>query len=152
MTVVSGSVLLLVGTACGILVASGIFTFINSLGIITRLAQVTKTAKWLTCYESWICIGASLGNLLWLALDMKVCAGAIRPWGMKVSNVLGNGIMMGFGLFSGIFTGCLIGAIAEILDAFPIMFRRLRFKEGIAVIILALAAGKFTGIVLQFFL
>lgn len=152
MTVVSGSVLLLVGTACGILVASGIFTFINSLGIITRLAQVTKTAKWLTCYESWIRIGASLGNLLWLALDMKVCTGAIRPWGMKVSNVLGNGIMMGFGLFSGIFTGCLIGAIAEILDAFPIMFRRLRFKEGIAVIILALAAGKFTGIVLQFFL
>ena len=152
MTIVSDSVLLLVGTACGILVASGIFTFINSLGIITRLAQVTKTAKWLTCYENWICIRGVIGEFTVACTGYESVCCRSQTWGMKVPNVLGNGIMMGFGLFAGIFTGCLIGAIAEILDAFPIMFRRLRFKEGIAVIILALAAGKFTGIVLQFFL
>ena len=56
------------------------------------------------------------------------------------------------GLFFGIFTGCFIGAIAEILNAFPIFMHRVGLKTGIAAIIAALAAGKFIGVWFYYFL
>ena len=62
--------LAVIGLACGALVAAGMFTFITMLGIVTRLAQITKTARYILHYESWICAGAVLGNLLWLAVTM----------------------------------------------------------------------------------
>lgn len=134
------------GLACGALVAAGMFTFITMLGIVTRLAQVTKTARYILSYESWICAGAVIGNFLWMAVTYGADLGIlhiIRPvWAV---------CLFVFGGLAGAFTGCLIGAIAEILDAFPIIFRRIHFKTGAAWVIAALAAGKFAGVLIQFF-
>ena len=71
--------LAVIGLACGALVAAGMFTFITMLGIVTRLAQITKTARYILHYESWICAGAVLGNLLWLAVTMME---DFENWGM----------------------------------------------------------------------
>ena len=142
--------LLFAGAACGVTVAAGIFTFITSLGIVTRLAQITRTAERLICYETWISIGAVVGNLWWFFMssgENHMFKGIFHGQTAvfeKISVIL-------FGLFAGVFTGCLIGAVAEILNAFPIMFRRIGLKEGTAIVVLMLAAGKFTGVILQFF-
>lgn len=57
-----------------------------------------------------------------------------------------------YGLFSGIFVGTLALAIAEMLDAFPIFFRRVRVENGLRFILLAVAFGKAIGAFLYFYL
>ena len=50
-----------------------------------------------------------------------------------------------FGLFSGMFIGCLALAIAEMLDSIPIFARRISFRHGLGWAILGMAAGKVCG-------
>lgn len=151
MTAAANVFMLFAGVSCGMTVAAGIFTFITTLGIVTRLAQVTQTADRLMCYETWICAGAVSGNLWWLFMSGLYGAEWIGEWLLKTNYFFKSAVMTGFALLAGIFTGCLIGAVAEILDAFPIMFRRIGLKEGTAIVVIMLAAGKFTGVILQFF-
>lgn len=118
------------------MVAAGLFTFIVALGVVTRLAQVTRTANFLHRYENCFVAGGIIGNLYW-----------IFQWPVGLKSI---GLLI-IGVFGGIFTGCLIGSIAEILNAFPIFFRRLNLKYGITAVILGLALGKFVGVILQYF-
>ena len=55
-----------------------------------------------------------------------------------------------FGLFSGMFIGCLALAIAEMLDSIPIFARRISFRHGLGWAILGMAAGKLCGSLLYF--
>ena len=54
-------------------------------------------------------------------------------------------VIIVFGLSAGIFTGCLAVALAEILNTFPIMFRRFGIKDGLSWIMLFMALGKMAG-------
>ena len=58
---------------------------------------------------------------------------------------LGTPLLCAFGLSAGIYTGCLAVALAEILDAFPIMFRRTKMKVGQEWVLYAMALGKMVG-------
>ena len=49
------------------------------------------------------------------------------------------------GLAYGVFVGCLIMSLAETLDAFPVLCRRLRLSEGMGLLVLSLALGKCLG-------
>ena len=44
----------------------------------------------------------------------------------------------------------LIGSIF-VLNAFPVFFRRLRLHQGVLWVIVALAFGKFVGVLIQYF-
>ena len=127
----------LVGLASGFMVAAALFTFIVTLGVINRLAEVTHTSKYIHWSESCVTLGGILGNL------MMIYVFPIR------AGYVGLGI---FGLLIGTFVGCFIGAIAEVLNAFPIFFRRLHLKRGILAVIIALAIGKGIGVFVQFFI
>lgn len=128
-------VCILIGLAGGSFVAAGLFTLVTTLGIITRLAQITHTANYLHRYENIVAIGSVTGYALWL-LQPKL----YFQW---------PGLIV-FGLFSGIYIGCLLGGVAEILNAFPVFFRRLNLKQGIGIIIGALAVGKLVGILIMY--
>ena len=56
-----------------------------------------------------------------------------------------------FGLFSGIFIGCLAMALAESLRVIPIFVKRLKMKEGLPIILIAIALGKLAGTIFQYF-
>lgn len=56
----------------------------------------------------------------------------------------------GFGLFAGMFIGCLALAIAEMLDSIPIFARRISFRHGLGGAILGMAAGKICGSLFYF--
>ena len=49
------------------------------------------------------------------------------------------------GLSYGCFVGILIMGLAEVMDVFPIMFKRIKLKTGLAVIVLMAATGKLIG-------
>ena len=57
---------------------------------------------------------------------------------------------MAFGLFAGIFVGCLALAIAEMLDTIPIFARRIGFRHGLGIVVLSIALGKAAGSLLYF--
>lgn len=81
-------------------------------------------------YENAVLLGGTFGNLVSLfSLELPV----------------GMWIILVYGLSAGIFTGCLAVALAEILNTFPIMFRRFGIKEGLSWIMLFMALGKMTG-------
>lgn len=55
-----------------------------------------------------------------------------------------------FGLFSGIFVGCLAVSLAEVIDVIPILSRRIGLKVGMRYFLLAIAIGKLVGSLIYF--
>lgn len=119
-----------IGLAGGLAVSAGIFAFAITLGIIPRFAGKTRTAGKILTYETVVFWGGLFGNLMTL-FSLKL------PLGMPMICI--------FGLCAGIYTGCLAMALAEILDVFPIMFRRTKLKTGQNFIPTAMALGKMLG-------
>lgn len=127
--------LAVIGLAAGMIVAAGTFAFIVMIGIITRLAQRTKTAGYTSVFENSIVIGGILGNI-WMVYEVNVPLGFV--------------VLLLFGLFAGIFVGCLAMALAEVLKVFPILIRRVGLTVGLPAVVASVAAGKFVGSLIQF--
>lgn len=129
--------LCLMGLIGGVLVAAGTVAFITIVGVLTRLAIRTDTAKRILLYEDIVVVGATFGNILDL---------------FKPPIPLGTVGLMVFGLFMGCFVGCLAVALEEVIQIFPIMTKRLKLKMGIPIIVLFLALGKGVGAFFQLFI
>lgn len=119
-----------VGLAAGFAVSAGVFAFIISVGVIPRMIGKTQTVKEVLIYETAILLGGTLGNVF-----------SLFEWKLP----LGMPLLILFGVSAGVFTGCLAVALAEILNSFPIMFRRLRIKEGLPWVLFFMAMGKTFG-------
>ena len=129
-------ILVITGVAAGATIASGVFAFINKIGIIPRLAGRTNTASYIKIYEDAIICGGIVGNIMSF-FDIRIPAGLI---GQLV-----------LGLSSGVYAGCLAMAIAETLDVIPTFFHKLKLKFGLAALILSIAIGKCVGTFYQLF-
>ncbi len=129
-------ILMIYGLSAGGLIAGSFLAFLSMIGVIPRLAGLTKTIKYARTYENCIALGGVLGTAVF-----------IYRWHIP----LGYPMLILFGLFGGIFTGCLIGALAEMLKSLPIFSRRIVLREGIPYIIYAIAFGKMLGCWMQFF-
>lgn len=128
--------LLLVGVSSGIGVAAGTFAFLLVIRVIPRMVQKAKLEHKIIFIENTVFRGIMFGTILSL-FSWK------RKW---IFTILGRSILTIFGLSSGIFVGCLSVALAEILDTFPIFFRRLSIKESFGpIMILSMALGKMVG-------
>jgi len=130
-----GTAMFIMGISAGGMVAAGTFAFIVMLGVFTRLAYRTHTSSYTSVYETAIVIGGTLGNIM-LIYDVKLPLYHI-------------GIVV-FGLFCGIFVGCLAMALAEVLKVFPILVKRTGLVEGLPVMVCGIAAGKLAGAFIQF--
>lgn len=60
----------------------------------------------------------------------------------------GSGV---YGLAAGVFSGCLSVALAEVLNVFPVLFRRMGIKTGLEILITFFAFGKVAGGLVYFF-
>ena len=136
MTYLEHLLLFVFGISSGVLAAAGIFAFIVMIGIFTRLASRTRTSSYTSLYENMIILGGSLGNVLIM-------------YGLRLPLFVTGTIV--FGLFSGIFVGCLAMALAEVLNVFPILVKRAGIVWGLPVIILCVAIGKGVGAFIQFY-
>ena len=54
----------IIGISSGFAVAGGMFAFLIALGVVSRFAGKTHTAKYIMRYEDAAAIGGILGNLV----------------------------------------------------------------------------------------
>lgn len=118
------------GLCGGILVAGGLFAFLAMIGVVTRLAAGTSTAKYVLFYEDMALLGGTAGNLFYLY------------W---FSLPLGKMFLGLYGIGSGIYVGCLAAALAEVINMLPVLSERVRLKKGMVGIMVMFALGKAAG-------
>lgn len=128
--------LALLGLSAGFAVAGGLFALIIGLGVVSRFAGKTRTAHHIVLYENCVAWGGIIGNILFV----------YRFPGPELWIVLPI-----FGLFAGVFVGSWYMALAEMVNTFPIFFRRIKFLRGMGIVILSLSIGKCVGSMIYFF-
>ncbi len=140
----------IIGLSFGMFAAGGVFTVLISVGLIPRFA-----GKML--FEEAVVLGTLLGDFI----SVFERSGRLGDFILKnelfgsgrtevVWHAAGTVIIVAFGLFAGIFVGCLALAIAEMLDTIPIFSRRIGFRHGLGIAVLAMALGKVAGSLLYF--
>lgn len=141
-----------VGLAGGLGVSGGVFTSLIAVGLIPRFAGKTHTAKHIFLYEEMVVCGTILGGLISVFFPFLDVVGLAEriPLLETVYPYLRTLVLVIFGLFAGIFVGCLALAIAEMLDSIPIFSRRMKFRHGVGVVILCMAIGKTVGSLIYF--
>lgn len=142
-----------VGLCYGLLAAAGVFTVLVAVGLVPRFAGKTHTATKVFLYEEMVVLGTLAGSFVTIFPEYCQMGAFLQkklPGLIQLCNGLGLGIQAIFGLFSGMFIGCLALAIAEMLDSIPIFARRISFRHGIGLAILSMALGKLCGALLFF--
>ena len=137
MWILKYSFLAFMAVAFGFIVAGGYLALISLIGIVPRLASTSKTSKYIIRYENALIYGVVIGTLVYS-----------YPVNLQVGPVLPAAI----GLFSGVFVGCLAGALAEVVNVIPIFARRAKIRKGLPYVIYAIGFGKGIGILVQYFL
>ena len=56
-----------------------------------------------------------------------------------------------FGIFAGIFVGCLSMALAEVVQVIPVFVRRIRLIYGLVYVVICFALGKAAGTLYQMY-
>lgn len=145
--------LALTGVSYGQLAAAGVFTVLAAVGLVPRFAGKTHTAEYVLVYEEMVIFGTLTGGVL--SIFSRYCQfGAwwqrhFPGYGQLLQGI-GAVWQLVFGLFAGMFIGCLALAIAEMLDSIPILTRRISFRHGLGLAIVSMAAGKICGSILYF--
>lgn len=87
-------------------------------------------------FENMIVLGGIFGTIMSVFTD--------------ISLPVGHWLLYVYGFCAGIFVGCIAVALAEILNTFPIIFRRFQIKEGLSWIIFVYGIWKMCRSVLVF--
>lgn len=125
------------GLAAGALVAAGVFALITSIGVIPRMADKSRTAAYVRTYETAVILGGVWGNILNI---------------YEVPFPFTKAALAVFGIFAGMFVGCLATSLAESLNTTAIFSRRVRLHRGMGAIILCVALGKMIASIMFFYM
>jgi stage V sporulation protein AB len=125
------------GLGCGAGLAGGFFSLIIALGIISRFAYQTRTAKHILLYEDMVALGGCFGTYWYL-----------YEWRLP----LGFAALLIYGSFAGIFLGAWAMALTEIIDTIPIFMRRIYLRRGLVAAVWGLALGHTAGSLFYYYL
>ena len=106
--------LIFYGLCAGGLIAASFLAFLSMLGVIPRLAGLTKSMKNARMYESFVALGGILRDHWSFFIDGR--------------SKLDTRFIVLYGLFGGIFVGCMIGALAEINQKSSDLFKKIKFE------------------------
>lgn len=123
------------GLSAGAITATGFFAVITAVGLINRVAAVTKTTDRLLLYEEIIIVGAVLGTILSI-MDVSINGSLYMA---------GEVLLALVGVLSGMYVGLFVVSLAETSKALPIFIRRVRIGAGLGLIILMIGIGKAIG-------
>ncbi len=126
--------LALCGVSFGVLASAGVFTVLASVGLVPRFAGKMHVARHIFALEEAVVFGTILGGCA-SVFYKSLGEGILPSW-------LGTAFLIVFGLFAGMFVGCLALAIAEMLNSIPIFSRRIGFRHGLGIALLFAALGK----------
>lgn len=139
------------GLSFGLLASAGVFTVLVSVGLIPRFAGKMHVARKVFALEEAVVLGTICGGFASVFSDYADIGGWIlagQIFGERTVIVwtwIGSLFLILYGLFAGMFVGCLALAIAEMLNSIPIFSRRISFRHGLGVAITAAAIGKLLG-------
>ena len=102
------------GLAAGLAVSAGTFAFLIVIGVIPRMIGKCNRAAETMHFENAVILGGICGNLASVFLQIRIPFGPL--------------LLCAFGISAGIFVGSIAVALAEILNTFPITFRRMGLK------------------------
>lgn len=142
----------IIGISAGLSVSGGVFTTLLAIGLIPRFAGKTHTADHIFLYEEMVVFGTIAGGIVSVFIPfikMSEWMNGAVPLQL-IYPYVSVGLLGVYGLFAGIFVGCLALAIAEMLDTIPIFARRMQLRHGIGIVILCMAIGKTVGGLLYF--
>ena len=130
-----------VSFACGVAVSAGTFAFILVIGVVPRMIRKMNLADKVICFENMIVLGVLTGAGV-----------SIIEWEARLPVAWIGHLLLGiYGFVAGMFVGCIAVALAEILNTFPILFRRLYINRGLSFVMIAMALGKTIGSLYYFF-
>ena len=149
--------LAVIGVSSGLIVSAGVFTVLISVGLIPRFAGKMHVARKIFVLEEMVVFGTLFGGFFSIFSDWGMVGEFVREHRLfgenateGVWNLIGTLFLLVSGVFAGIFVGCLALAIAEMLNTIPIFARRIGFRHGLGVAILAVAMGKLVGSLIYF--
>ncbi|MCR5792944.1 MAG: stage V sporulation protein AB [Lachnospiraceae bacterium] len=128
------AILLVISLSAGIVIAGGVFAFLSLIGVFPILLKKTHTAADTYVFENLLILGGMIGNVF-TVYQPRILLGPYVP--------------AVFGLFFGIFIGCVSMAIAEVLRVIPILLRRIHLAHGLGYLITSIAVGKMIGSLVQ---
>lgn len=133
---IKSAVISAIGFAAGVGVSAGTFAFLLVIRVLPRMIQKSGLEHKIIYMENVVIHGILFGTIL-----------SLYTWKKKwFFRILGRGVLVLFGTSAGIFVGCIAVALAEILDTFPIFFRRIKLKSVyVQPLIFAMALGKMAG-------
>lgn len=135
-------ILVFIGFCAGLGIAAGTFAFLVVMRVIPRMVQKANLNHKIISIENTVIKGIMFGTVLSFFMWKK----RWMYW------ILGKTLLSIYGISAGIFAGCTAVALAEILDTFPIFFRRAKlheqFGEGL---LFVMAVGKMLGSLFYFF-
>ena len=120
-----------IGFASGAAVSAGTFAFLIVIGVIPRMIGKCNRAAETLHFENAVILGGAFGNIMSVFLKLRLPLGPL--------------FLCAYGLSAGIFVGCIAVALAEILDTFPVTFRRFHLKTGLPWVMFFMAIGKSVG-------
>ena len=134
-------IFIIVGLCSGIVVAAGTFAFFLVIRVLPRMIQKAKLKHKIISIENRVIEGILFGTVL-----------SLFSWRKRLLfEILGDSLLVVYGLSAGIFSGCIAIALAEILDTFPIFFRRIKMDERLCEgLLIVMAIGKTAGSLFYF--
>ena len=127
----------LFGITAGAATSGGVFAFFMKIGIYPRMIGSSHTIRLLKFYEWMIVLGIIWGGVYTEYPDLSL------PFGYW--------FVVLWGLCAGMFVGCVSAALAVVLTAFPVLFRRLKVESGMEFYMSMMAFGKMAGSFWYFF-
>lgn len=151
------TLLAFIGISAGLIVSAGVFTVLISVGLIPRFAGKMHVARKIFVLEEMVVFGTLAGGFFSVFGDWGMIGEWVRQRQLfgpgttdGIWDLIGTLFLILFGLFAGIFVGCLALAIAEMLNTIPVFARRIGFRHGLGAAILAVALGKLIGSLIYF--
>lgn len=150
MTALNVIIMAIFGLAAGSLTSAGYFAVITGIGLVNRVAAVTKTENKIIIYEEMLIFGAFFGDVLstfdivQLIYNADILNGQSGIY-QTVFKWIGIIMLVLYGIFAGMFVGLLVVSLAETTKALPIFIRRVRIGFGLGIIILMIGLGKAVG-------
>ena len=122
--------MMFIGFGAGAAIGLAVTAFIISVGIITKMVNVTGTKKYNNLYQNMILIGITTGTLA-MIIDI---------------NFHINEVWLGIlGFFSGVFVGIVAISLVEIINVLPVIKERIRIRTGLVYVVISIALGKMVG-------
>lgn len=128
---------IVIGFSSGIVIGAGYLAIMTVLGVLPRLAQLSKTTSHINRFGFAPIVGVIVGTYMTF---------------FDITLSLHNVSLIIWGFIQGIFIGMVAAALAEILNVFPLLSRRIGLQRHLFSLLLAIVCGKVIGSLFQWFL